>query len=74
MHDSSAIAYVIDPTLFETKHVYVDVDHHSEHHHGQDRPRLARAAREGAECQCRVDVDSERFLELYRRRLSEVQA
>ena len=50
VHDSSALAYVIDPTLFETRQAYVDVDYHSPYHAGI-RSRLARPAGDGAERQ-----------------------
>ena len=51
VHDSSALAYVIDPTLFETRQAYVDVDYHSPYHAGI-RSRLARPAGDGAKRQC----------------------
>ena len=38
VHDSSALAYVIDPTLFETRPAYVDVDYHSPYHAGNTVP------------------------------------
>jgi inosine-uridine nucleoside N-ribohydrolase len=74
VHDSSALAYVIDPTLFTTRHVYTDVDHQSEHHHGQTVPDWRGQREREPNVHVAVDVDSERFLELYRQRLSEVQA
>jgi len=74
VHDSSAIAYVIDPTLFETKHVYTDVDHQSQHHHGQTVPDWRGQRELEPNVNVCVDVDSERFLDLYQRRLSEAQA
>jgi inosine-uridine nucleoside N-ribohydrolase len=72
VHDSSALAYVIDPTLFVTKHVYTDVDHQSEHHHGQTVPDWRGQREMEPNVHVAVDVDSERFLDLYRRRLSDV--
>ena len=74
VHDSSALAYVIDPTLFETRHVYTDVDHQSEHHHGQTVPDWRGQREREPNVHVAVAVDSERFLELYRQRLSEVKA
>ncbi|MBA3450481.1 MAG: nucleoside hydrolase [Chloroflexia bacterium] len=73
VHDSSALAYVIDPTLFETKHVYTDVDHQSEHHHGQTIPDWRGQREREPNVNVAVDVDSERFLDLYGRRLSEAR-
>jgi inosine-uridine nucleoside N-ribohydrolase len=70
VHDSSALAYVIDPTLFETKHVFTDVDHQSEHHHGQTVPDWRGQREMEPNVHVCVDVDSERFLDLYRQRLS----
>ncbi|MGH2615367.1 MAG: nucleoside hydrolase, partial [Thermomicrobiales bacterium] len=73
VHDSSAMAYVIDPTLFETKHVYTDVDFQSEHHHGQTVPDWRGLREREPNVHVAVDVDSERFLDLYQRRLSEAR-
>jgi purine nucleosidase len=74
VHDSSAIAYVIDPTLFETRQAYVDVDYYSPFHAGNTIPDWR--GQHGMEPNVNVciDVDSERFLELYRQRLIGVQA
>ena len=71
VHDPSAIAYLIDPTLFTTKKVYVDVEHHSPYHQGHTVPdwRSQRGREPNAEV-C-VDVDSERLLEMYYQRLSQ---
>lgn len=74
VHDSSALAYVIDPTLFETKHVYTDIDHQSPHHHGQTVPDWRAQRETEPNVNVCLDVDSERFLDLYRQRLSGVQA
>jgi inosine-uridine nucleoside N-ribohydrolase len=70
VHDSSALAYVIDPSLFETRKAYVDVDYHSPHHAGNTVPDWR--GQRGTEPNVNVclDVDSERFLELYKRRLT----
>ena len=45
VHDSSALAYVIDPTLFETRQAYVDVDYHSPYHAGNTIPTGAASGR-----------------------------
>ena len=73
VHDSSALAYVIDPTLFETKHVYTDVDHQSPHHHGQTVPDWRGQREIEPNVNVCVGVDHERFLELYRQRLTEAR-
>ena len=71
VHDSSAIAYVIDPTLFTTKQAYVDVEYHSPYHAGHTvADWKGRRGREPNTKVC-VDVDSARFLDLYRQRLME---
>ena len=69
VHDSSAVAYVIDPTLFETVALPVDVEIHSPHNFGlTSADWRKRPGREPNVNVC-VEVDSERLLELYRRRL-----
>ena len=73
IHDSSAVAYVIDPTLFETQHVYTDVDHQSEHHHGQTVPDWRGQRERDPNVNVALDVDSARFLDLYQRRLAEAR-
>jgi uridine nucleosidase len=71
VHDSSAVAYVIDPTLFTTRQAYVDVEYHSPHHQGQTVADWnGRRGREPNTRVC-VGVDSARFLDLYRERLTE---
>jgi inosine-uridine nucleoside N-ribohydrolase len=74
VHDSSAIAYVIDPTLFETRQAYVDVDYHSPYHAGNTVPDWRGQREMEPNVNVCVDVDSERFLELYQQRLSGIQA
>ena len=74
VHDSSAIAYVVDPSLFETKAMYVDVETNSPINFGLTaadwRPRSGQQPNASV---C-VDVDSERFLNLYHQRLTETKA
>jgi purine nucleosidase len=70
VHDSSALAYVIDPTLFTTKHAYVDVDHMSQHHHGQTVADWRGQRGVDPNVNVAIDVDNDRFLDLYRRRLT----
>jgi purine nucleosidase len=71
VHDPSAIAYVIDPSLFTTKHVYVDVERNSPYHSGQTVPDWREQRGEPANVHVCVDVDSDRLLEMYRQRLME---
>jgi inosine-uridine nucleoside N-ribohydrolase len=72
VHDSSALAYVIDPTLFVTKHVYTDVDHHSPHHSGQTVPDWRGQRELEPNVHVALEVDSKRFLDLYRDRIRQV--
>ncbi len=69
VHDPSAIAYVIDPSLFTTKHVYVDVERNSPYHQGQTVPDWREQRGQPANVHVCVDVDSDRLLEMYRQRL-----
>jgi inosine-uridine nucleoside N-ribohydrolase len=70
VHDSSALAYVIDPTLFTTKLAYVDVDYHSVHHAGNTIPDWRGQREMEPNVNICLDVDNDRILDLYRRRLS----
>lgn len=69
VHDSSALCYVLDPTLFETQRVYVDVERVSPHHFGQTVAdwRAQRDLEPNVDV-C-TDVDSARVLALYADRL-----
>jgi uridine nucleosidase len=69
VHDPSAIAYVIDPSLFTTNHVYVDVECHSPHHQGHTVPDWRGQREQAPNVHVCVDVDSARLLELYSQRL-----
>lgn len=70
VHDSSALAYVIDPNLFETKRMRVEVETNSPtlkgltaadwRHQGNNEPNVNVC----------IDVDSQRFLQLYKERIS----
>jgi len=71
VHDSSAIAYVIDPTLFERKKVPVDVEIYSPTNFGLTAVDWRKRPGKEANVNVCVDVDSERFLDLYKQRLSE---
>ncbi len=69
VHDSSAVAYALDPTLFETRKVYLDVETHSPYHSGQTVADWRGQREQEPNVNVCVDVDHERFLDLYRERL-----
>lgn len=71
VHDSSAVAYAIDPTLFETRHLPVDVEINSPVHFGLTAADWRKRSGKEANVNVCIDVDSERFLDLYKQRLSE---
>jgi inosine-uridine nucleoside N-ribohydrolase len=64
IHDACAVAYLIDPTLLETRRCGVRIDTGGELSGG--RTNVDRWGRVGWEHNCRVavDIDAERFLEL----------
>lgn len=70
VHDSSALAYVIDPTLFETREMYIEVETVSPVTFGHT---VADWRHRGVEQKPNVNVcvgvDSPRFLQLYQERL-----
>jgi purine nucleosidase len=69
VHDSSAISYVIDPTLFTAQKLFVDVEYYSQHHHGQTVADWRGRREQAPNVNVCLDVDSERLLEMYRQRL-----
>ncbi|MFN8523296.1 MAG: nucleoside hydrolase [Chloroflexota bacterium] len=70
VHDSSAVLYAIDPGYFTTEQMFVDVEIKSARGYGQTMPdRRGQWDREPNVNVC-VDVDSARFLDLYRRRIT----
>jgi uridine nucleosidase len=71
VHDSSALAYVIDPSLFTTKMLPVEVEIHSPSHAGMTAADWRQRSNKEPNINVCVDVDSERFLDLYYQRLSE---
>ena len=73
VHDSSAVAYVIDPTLFETRSMHVDVEVHSPTNFGHTTADWRPSSQESRNVNVCVDVDSDRFLNLYMERLKEVK-
>lgn len=73
VHDSSAIAYVVDPTLFETRAMYVAVETHSPVNFGLTAADWRPRSDQQPNVNVCVDVDSERFLALYRQRLTEAR-
>jgi inosine-uridine nucleoside N-ribohydrolase len=70
VNDSSALAYLIDPTLFTTREAYVDVEYQSAHHKGQTVADYRGQRGHAPNANVCVDVDSERFLAMYRQRLT----
>lgn len=71
VHDSSAVAYVVDPTLFETETVPLTVETQSPQHFGLTAVDWRRRAGREPNVNVCVGVDSERFLDLYRQTLTE---
>lgn len=70
VHDSSALAYVIDPTLFKTRLVHVHVEMHSPVTFGHTAIDARVKASQGEpNVHVCMEVDSERFLALYKERL-----
>ena len=70
VHDSSALAYVIDPSLFETKLVHVEVEINSPVNKGLTAVDWRLHSDGEPNVHVCVDVDSERFLQLYQERLT----
>jgi pyrimidine-specific ribonucleoside hydrolase len=67
LHDPMAVAYTIDPSVFETERYKVDVETRGELTRGMtvvDRRRHHRVQGGGANVDVIVDVDAERFLGL----------
>ncbi|MCB0029300.1 MAG: nucleoside hydrolase, partial [Anaerolineales bacterium] len=71
VHDSSALAYVIDPSLFTTRHLYVHVETASPVNFGHTTADWRLNPAEEPNVHVCVDVDHERFLNLYQQRLME---
>ena len=70
VHDSSALAYVIDPSLFETKLVHVEVETNSTVNKGLTAVDWRLHPDGEPNVNVCVDVDSQRFLQLYHERLT----
>jgi inosine-uridine nucleoside N-ribohydrolase len=71
VHDSSAIAYVIDPSLFETQKAYVDVEIESQRAYGQTMADWRGQWEQPPNVNVCLDVDSARFLDLYFERITQ---
>jgi inosine-uridine nucleoside N-ribohydrolase len=69
VHDSSALAYVIDPTLFQSKKVYVDVAI-GDRNNGQTMADWRGQWEQPANLNVCLEVDTPRFLELYYQRVT----
>jgi uridine nucleosidase len=72
-HDPSAVAYVIDPTLFETRAMYVDVETHSPTNFGLTAADQRMRSGKQPNVNVCIDVDSERLLALYQQRLTDAE-
>ena len=70
VHDSSALAYVIDPTLFTTQKMHVEVETTSPSHSGMTAADWRHRGGGEPNINVCVDVDSTRFLDLYKERLT----
>ena len=73
VHDSSAVAYVIDPTLFETRSLPVEVEIHSPINFGLTAADWRQRSSKEPNVDVCIAVDSDRFLNLYQRRLMEAK-
>ena len=71
VHDSSAMAYVIDPTLFQSKSVYVDVQVGDARANGQTMADWRNQWGHPPNVNVCMDVDADRFLNLYQSRMME---
>ncbi len=71
VHDSSAIACVVDPSLFEKRAMHVKVETHSPVHFGLTAADWRARPSEAPNVNVCVAVDSRRFLDLYLQRLSQ---
>ena len=69
VHDSSAISYVLDPTLFQSQEVYVDVAI-GDRNNGQTMADWGGQWEQPANVNVCLEVDSERFLTLYLERIT----
>ncbi len=69
VHDSSAIMYAIDPTLYETRSAYVRVCLGHEGTRGQTIPDWRSQWRAEPACNVCLGVDAERLKAMYRERL-----
>lgn len=71
VHDPSAVAYVVDPGLFRSEKVYVDVEIGDSRASGQTMADWYGLWGHEPNANVCLDVDSERLLDLYLERLSE---
>ena len=72
VHDPSAMAYAIDPSLFQTQKVYVDVEIGEGRSSGQTMADLSGLWNEPANVNLCLNVDSPRLLALYLERIASV--
>ena len=65
VHDSSALAYILDPSLFKAEHIYVDVETHGERTSGQTVADFRGQFEQAPNCHVLMDVDAQRMLDMY---------
>jgi inosine-uridine nucleoside N-ribohydrolase len=70
VHDSSALAYVIDSSLFDCRQLYVDVETGAGRTAGQTVADWRGQWQQPANLNVCLDVDSARFLDLYLERIT----
>ncbi|MGH7946886.1 MAG: nucleoside hydrolase [Opitutaceae bacterium] len=72
MYDQLAVAWLIDPTLFTTKELYVDVDINHDVNYGVSvgGEKLWPGAEGAQKMQVQYDVDFDRFIRLYIERMT----
>ncbi|MCB9149942.1 MAG: nucleoside hydrolase [Caldilineaceae bacterium] len=69
VHDSSAMAYVVDPTLFQSQKVYVDVQVGDARANGQTMADWRNQWGQPPNVNVCTKVDADRFLKLYQSRI-----
>src|SRR5512141_1917472 len=65
VHDSSALAYILEPSLFKCEKVYVEVETRSERTFGQTAPDFRGQWEQAPNVNLALGVDSARFLSMY---------
>lgn len=71
LHDTSALAYILDPTLFTTEKIYVDVETHGNRTSGQTVADFRKRFGEAPNVNVCLGVDSPRLLAMCGQRLTQ---